>query len=129
MKKPMLQIGLLGFVIVAAMLDGIVQAKEPAPKLVGGNSPVAVTQKEVVAAANFAIQEQTKEIRKDPATPEAKLSLVKIVSAEQQVVAGMNYHLKLKVKLDGKEKTAAITVWSQPWNKEAPNKLTAWAWE
>ena len=120
---------MLSGVIVAALLGSGAQAKEPAPKLVGGNAPVAATQKEVVAAANFAIQEQTKELRKDPATPEAKLSLVKIVSAEQQVVAGMNYHLKLKVKLDGKEKTAAVTVWSQPWNKETPNKLTAWAWE
>jgi len=58
-----------------------------------------------------------------------KLSLVSIISAEEQVVSGMNYHLALKVKLNGKLKKAEATVWWQAWNKEAPYKLTAWKWK
>jgi hypothetical protein len=43
--------------------------------------------------------------KKDPEPP--RLELVQILQAEQQVVAGMNCRLTLKVKVNGKERTAA----------------------
>ena len=87
-----------------------------------------MTKPEVVAAAHFAVAEQTKVIQKEQKTA-TKLSLVTIISAEEQVVSGMNYHLTLKVKLDGKLKKAEATVWWQAWNKEAPYRLTSWKWK
>ncbi len=125
MKRKLISAGILCVVFGAAWFGGIGLAGE---KIVGGNSPAAVNKPEVVAAAKFAIQEEEAVLRKNKEMPAAKLSLVSIVSAEEQVVAGMNYHLKLKVKLDGKEKTAAVTVWWQAWNKETPYRLTAWNW-
>jgi hypothetical protein len=95
----------------------------------GGNAPAAVAKPEVVAAANFAVTEQAKVIQKEQKTAATKLSLVSIISAEEQVVSGMNYHLKLKVKLNGKLKKAEATVWWQAWNKEAPYRLTSWKWK
>jgi len=126
MKKQMIPVCLLGFILFAALLGGSGLAKEP---MAGGASPAAVTKPEVVAAADFAIKEEEKAIQKNKETPAAKLSLVSILSAEKQVVAGMNYSLKLKVKLDGKEKKAEAIVWWQAWNKEAPYKLTSWNWQ
>jgi len=122
----MIPVCILGSIFFAALLGGCGLAKEPMP---GGKSPAAVTKPEVVAAANFAIKEEEKAIQNNKETPAAKLSLVSILSAEEQVVAGMNYRLKLKVKLDGKEKKAGATVWWQAWNKEAPYKLTSWKWQ
>ena len=58
-----------------------------------------------------------------------KLELVTILGAEEQVVAGMNYRLQLKVKLNGQEKTATAIVWWQAWRKAAPYELTAWNWK
>ncbi len=120
MKKVALTC-LLAMVLLPALPDRMVKAGEPRA---GGWASVEVTNAEVVAAAHFAVQEQEKTLRGS----NSKLSLIAIVSAEQQVVAGMNYRLKLKVKRDGKELTAEATVWWQAWNKEAPYKLTSWIW-
>ena len=102
------------------------QAKEPMP---GGWTSAAVTNAEVVVAATFAIKEEEKSIRKANAATKATLALVSIVNAEQQVVAGMNYRLTMKVKSDGKDKTAVAIVWWQAWNKEEAYKLTSWKWQ
>jgi hypothetical protein len=83
---------------------------------VGGYSKVSVTQPEVKAAAEFAVAAQS----------EAKLELVKVLRAEQQVVAGMNYKLTLSVKDDGKSKTVEAIVWEQPWRKPNRYQLTSW---
>jgi hypothetical protein len=54
--------------------------------------------------------------------------LVRILGAEQQVVAGLNYRLQLRVTLDGEEKTAEALVWWQAWRKPEPYQLTSWTW-
>ena len=84
---------------------------------------------EVVAAAAFAIKAQQNAMleKKDLESP--KLKLVTILQAEQQVVAGTNYRLKLKVKLNGKEKSAEAIVWWQAWRKPDPYQLTSWTWK
>jgi hypothetical protein len=97
------------------------QAQEPMP---GGYAPASVADKEVVAAAAFAIQAQQKAPGKH-----AKLELVKIRKAESQVVAGMNYRLELDVKQDGKVRAAEAIVWWQAWRKSEPYGLTSWKWK
>ena len=106
--------------------DGLAQ---PAP--VGGYAKTSVTHKEVVAAAAFAVKAQQKAMRgkKDPEPPKLELELVKILHAEQQVVAGLNYRLKLKVSLNGKEKTAEAIVWWQAWRRPDPYQLSSWTWK
>jgi hypothetical protein len=98
------------------------------PSKPGGWATAAVTKKEVVDAAAFAIKAEGKALQ-DPKAPQpAKLVLVKILEAEEQVVAGMNYRLKLKVKLNGEEKTAEAVVWWQAWRTPDPYQLTSWKW-
>ena len=61
--------------------------------------------------------------------PAASLTLVKILAASQQVVAGMNYRMDLKVKAGGVEREAEAIVWWQAWNRQTPYRLTSWAWK
>jgi len=126
MKKLIIPVCTLVVILFVTLLNGHSLAQE---QISGGKSPAAVTKPEVVAAADFAIMEKEKMLRKKKGTPETTLSMVSILSAEEQVVSGMNYHLKLKVKLDGKVKQAEATVWWQAWNKETPYRLTSWKWK
>ena len=98
-----------------------------APPLVGGYADTSVTNAEVVAAARFAVR--TQELAMREKAPGAKLELVCIVAARQQVVAGMNYRLDVRVKADGTEKAAEAVVWWQAWNAKEPYKLTSWTWK
>jgi hypothetical protein len=125
MKKLIIPLCILSIILFTALLNGDCLAQE---QISGGKSPAAVTKPEVVAAANFAVSEKTKLMQNEHESA-AKLSLISILSAEEQVVSGMNYHLTLKVKLNGKRKKAEATVWWQAWNKETPYKLTAWKWK
>lgn len=126
MKKQIIPVYILVVILCAVLFTDRSLAQE---QIAGGWAPAAVTKSEVVATANFAITAEQTELRKNKETPEAKLSLISILRAEEQVVAGMNYHLTLKVKLNGKVKKAEATVWWQAWNKEAPYKLTSWKWK
>ena len=112
----------IGFVLFFTM-TGLAQAA-----VSGGWSQVSATKKEAVNAADFAIkaEEKTMQDRKN-GKPE-KLELVEILAVKEQVVAGMNYRLTLKVKLNGKEKRAEATVWWQAWRKPDPYRLTSWKW-
>lgn len=95
----------------------------------GGYATASVTNKEVVAAAAFAIKAQQNAMQEKMDKDPPKLELVTIMKAEQQVVAGMNYRLKLNVKLNGKERTAEAIVWWQAWRKPDPYRLTSWTWK
>jgi hypothetical protein len=95
----------------------------------GGYAPASVTNKEVGAAAAFAIKAQQKAMQGKKDLEPPKLGLVTILRAEEQVVAGMNYRLKLKVNLNGKEKTAEAIIWWQAWRKPDPYELTSWNWK
>ncbi len=101
--------------------SGCVQAGKP-----GAYAGAAVTDPEIVAAAQFAIAAQAKALQKD--APTARLELVAIKQAERQVVAGMNYRMRLKVRHDGAEKEAEAVVWWQAWNRDEPYQLTDWTW-
>jgi hypothetical protein len=95
----------------------------------GGYRSASVTNREVIAAAKYAVtaQEKTMQDKKNPKP--AKLKLVKILKAHQQVVAGMNFRLKLKVSLNGKDRDAEVVVWWQAWRKPDPYRLTSWHWK
>ncbi|MEY4387955.1 MAG: hypothetical protein RLY20_3238 [Verrucomicrobiota bacterium] len=117
--------------IVALLFVGVCPMSSLAQKSMpsGGYAAASVTNKEVCTAAAFAIEAHQKALQETNITKGAKLELVAILKAEQQVVAGMNYCLQLKVKLNGKEKTAETLVWWQPWRKPDPYKLTSWTWK
>ena len=97
------------------------------PSLTGDFAPAAVTSKDVVSVTKFAIIAERETLAKEK--PETKLELVQILSAESQVVAGMNYRLQLLVKLDGVEKKAEAIVWWQSWREPDPFRMTEWTWK
>jgi hypothetical protein len=111
----------VAFVLFAAgcPIASVAQQSKP-----GGYAQASVTDKEVVAAAAFAIAAQGK-----ASGEAATLELVKILAAESQVVAGMNYRLKLEVKSHGKNRRAEVIVWWQAWRKPEPYQLTSWNWK
>ena len=126
MKKLIIPVCILAVILFTTLINSHSHAGE---QIAGGWTSAAVTKPEVVAAANFAVAEQAKVMQKKLEPAATKLSLATIISAEEQVVSGMNYHLTLKVKLNGKVKKAEATVWWQAWNQEAPYRLTAWKWK
>ena len=95
----------------------------------GGYSPVPVSNKDVIAAAEFAVTAQEKAMNGLKDSTPSKLTLVELLSAQQQVVAGMNFRMKLKVKVGGVEKQAEAVVWWQAWRKQDPYRLTRWTWD
>jgi hypothetical protein len=126
MKTKWVPTGLAALLLSSAACQITSLAQHNTP---GGYTTASVTNNEVVAAANFAIkaQQSTMQEKKDLDPP--NLELVKILQAEQQVVAGANYRLKLKVKLNGKTTTAEAIVWWQAWRKPDPYQLTSWTWQ
>ena len=107
--------------VASGLLVGTVCPSQAAEQIVGGYSEASITNAEVVAAAQFAVKAQA-------ATPEQKavITLVELLSARQQVVAGMNYRLRLKVKVDGKVKEAEAVVWRK---LSGEHELTSWTWK
>jgi cystatin-C len=120
MRTPLV----LSFLMMGSILFGIVQPSSAAETLVGGYSEVSVTNEQVIAAAQFAVKTQALSVERAPV-----ITLVEILKAEQQVVAGMNYRLRLKVKVDETVREAKAVVWRQAWRKPDPYRLTSWAWK
>lgn len=117
---------MIGLIHLAALpaVDGLAQESRP-----GGYATTLTTSKEVVAAAAFAIEAQQKAIQEATGEASARLELVSIDAAEQQVVSGINYRLKLTVKLNDKQKMAEAIVWWQSWRQPNPYQLTSWSWK
>jgi hypothetical protein len=119
MKFPRLSLPLSCILLVAGHLAMTSCVGQP---VAGGFSTAETTKPEVREAAKFAVAAQAKQSG-------AKISLVAVTAAQEQVVAGMKYVLTLKVSADGKERSARAVVWSQAWNKETPLRLLEWTWE
>ncbi len=85
----------------------------------GGWSSVSVDDSRVAAAAKHAVSAHAAEANE-------KLNLLTIQDAHQQVVAGMNYRLTLRVERDGKEQSASAVVWVK---LDGTYKLTEWKWK
>ncbi|ESQ83914.1 hypothetical protein AEAC466_11335 [Asticcacaulis sp. AC466] len=78
----------LFFLFLTSATAGATQTPaQPAPPIVGGFQAVDVKDTDVQAAADFAVHNAPKPV-----------SLKHILSARQQVVAGMNYSLCLRIK-------------------------------
>jgi hypothetical protein len=126
MKTKWVPTGLAALLLSSAACQITSLAQHDTP---GGYTTASVTNNEVVAAANFAIKAQQSTVQEKKDLDPPNLELVKILQAEQQVVAGANYRLKLKVKLNGKTTTAEAIVWWQAWRKPDPYQLTSWTWQ
>ena len=90
-------------------------------QVVGGYSKTTVDDKEVAVATNFAIKKQESIL--DTGT---KITLVEISNAVQQVVAGINYKILLKVKIGDKEEIVEVVVWKK---LSGEYELSSWNWE
>jgi len=81
-------IGLAPILLLASAACAQQPAQEPLP-IVGGYQKASIDDADIKAAADFAISAAPKKVKLD-----------KIVSARQQIVAGVNYSLCLSVKPD-----------------------------
>jgi hypothetical protein len=95
----------------------------------GGYAAEPVTNRNVVAAAQFAVKTQERGMQGKKGTQPVKLKLVKILSAQQQVVAGMNFRLNVQVNVNDTKREAEVVVWWQAWRKPDPYRLTSWNWK
>lgn len=96
--------------------------------MTGSYSDVAVTEKTVIDAAEFAVEAQAAKMANENSSASGKLELQQILSAQQQVVSGVNYRLEVAVSLDGEQKIAEAVVWWQSWREPEPYILTSWSW-
>jgi hypothetical protein len=96
----------------------------------GSYAKVSVGDESVMAAAEFAVAAQQSVMQVQASSTEpVSLSLLQIQHARQQVVAGVNYRLNLKVKVNDEVKQASALVWYQAWRSPDPFQLTSWTWE
>ncbi len=93
----------------------------------GGFSDAPVTDQEVINAAMFAVEAQRTRTPVVNGSAPKQMNLLKILSARQQVVAGVNFALKMEVSLNGEKKVAETVVWWQAW-RENPYALISWHW-
>lgn len=98
---------------------------EPVPA--GAYAPVSVADPNVVTAADVAVKGESYRLNANAAGVPQKLELLAIVAAEQQVVAGVNYRLRLQVKHNGQVREAETVVLWQSWN-QLPFEIRSWTW-
>jgi hypothetical protein len=79
----------------------LIQAQGRRPPIAGGYKEVAPDDAGVVAAADFAVADQAQK-------KELTIKLIGIQHAQQQVVAGINYKLCLKVEVSEKDSEATV---------------------
>ena len=111
MKKS-LQISIM--LVLLAGVFGCVNSVQA--QRAGGYENASVKDAEVVAAANFAVSEKGRKAG-------TSIKLVSIERAETQVVAGTNYRLCLKVKIDDETKDVKAMVYR---NLSKSYLLTSW---
>lgn len=86
----------------------------------GSYTKTSINNESVIAAAEFAVSEESKKGK--------ALTLVSVDTAETQVVAGMNYRVRLTVKDVGNSRKAEAVVY----RNLDPNlnmSLTSWTWK
>ncbi len=102
--------------VIAALLVAL-GAGELHAQVAGGWSNVSVKEKDVVAAAKFAVSEYAQQ---------EIIKFKKLLKARRQVVAGMNYELTLLMKHDKHTQKAVAVVWKKT---DGTYQLTSWNWE
>ena len=109
--------------IFGSCLTAAALASRPAAAQPGAPRATSVDDKDVIKAAQFAVEAQQKALKGTGASD--MLTLIKILSAKKQVVAGVNFLLILQVKEGSVTQTAEAKVWWQAWRK-VPYQLTSW---
>lgn len=94
-----------------------VEAPAAKPIIVGGYKKVAETDAQVVAAANFAVAAQAKEM-------ETEFAVEEILNAGRQVVQGMNYRICMIVSVEGDEPFMVTAIVYQDLKRNY--KLSSW---
>jgi hypothetical protein len=117
----------LRFVVVlialGVILGGVIAVS--GQRILGGYSPIANDNAEVVAAADFAVEEQSKK-------QEMTYKLVSIEKAERQSAAGSNFRMCLKVgyrKEGDDEDTSEFVKVVVHRNLQQEHSLTSWVQE
>ncbi len=94
--------------------DAALQAQQ-----LGGYSEASVENQDIVKAAKIAVAVESKKSRK-------RLTLLSVLHAQSQVVAGVNYKICLRVRGRGRTKTAEAVVYR---NLQQAYSLTSWEWK
>ena len=105
----------LALTLVSTALATDNHTKPDQPGLCGGYFPVKIDS-EVGKAAKIAVKTQSQSTGRT-------LQLVKILKAERQVVAGLNYRLEIEVADGNKHLNARAVVWKK---LDGSMVLTAW---
>jgi len=108
---------LLAMTSAAGMASGALGAA-PAPPMPGAYQLATSIGPDERAAATVAIRERALQERK-------ALRLVAIERVDRQVVAGLNFRLRLRVELGGQLRTAEAVVYR---NLQGQHQLTSWQW-
>ncbi len=107
------------FIAVFIVLFVSVFASKTSAQITGGYGTADLKSKDLKSAAVFAVAREGKMTGKH-------LKLVSVSKAEQQVVAGLNYNLCLKVRDGKKTRTASAIVYQ---NLKQKFSLTDWKWD
>jgi hypothetical protein len=86
------------------------------PPLAGGYSDASVREAQVLEAARFAVREESRREGR-------RVSLVAVRGAEKQVVAGLNYRLRMRVRAGGRARDVTAVVYR---NLKGVYSLTSW---
>jgi hypothetical protein len=115
-------VGGLVFLVAATILFEAAGQSSPRPVTVPPNAyrPVAIDDREVRTALNFALGDQKKKNRSDSA-----LTLLTVLSAERQVSKGDNFRLCLSLDRRGRTDTARTVVHRNPKQQWS---VALWAW-
>lgn len=98
-------------VFLSLFVSVSVAAKEKEETLVGGWSPIKdINDPHVAEIAKFAVIQYDQHLQSGK-----KLSLVKTIKGETQVVAGTNYRLVLAANDGSATKNYEAVVWEKPW--------------
>ena len=117
MKKTLL-VALVTAALCAIFITAAAAAGRQEIPMAGGYSEAAADDPEVVKAARFAVGEQSRR-------GGGPVTLVAVRRAERQVVAGLNYRLRLAVRAGGSERDATAVVYQ---NVKNAYSLSDWKW-
>ena len=109
--------GIVGLAVLAFSSGVRAQDHSQDHPIVGGYGTISVRSAEAQGAAKFAVAARARRTGK-------RIVLWKVLKAEQQVVAGMNYRVCMRVFENGKARTVTAVVYKNLRNKRS---LTSWA--
>src|SRR5215212_9078144 len=106
----------LAVIMLAALVSGAYKVSAQQVPIAGGYAEASSNDPQVVAAARYATRAQQRK-------QGALISLTGIEGAEVQVVAGINYRLRLRVKVKGRSENVTAVVYK---NLKQRYSLTSW---